>query len=165
MWQKLDKIMAGIGTALSILSVAVVVILGILQVLFRFVIKVSVPWTEEMMRALFIYIVFFGLILVERENGEVRTTMIIEKLPPKLYSLWETIVSLLSILFNILGIIGCFQAIKVTNTTLSALPQISMKMFFYPMVIALPLMVIYQIYYMIGHIRDFLGKGKKEAEA
>ena len=165
MWQKLDKVMAGIGTALSILSVGVVVILGILQVLFRFVIKVSVPWTEEMMRALFIYIVFFGLILVERENGEVRTTMIIEKLPPKLYSLWETIVSLLSILFNILVIIGCFQAIKVTNTTLSALPQISMKMFFYPMVIALPLMVIYQIYYMIGHIRDFLGKGKKEAEA
>lgn len=165
MWQKLDKIMAGIGTALSILSVAVVVILGILQVLFRFVIKVSVPWTEEMMRALFIYIVFFGLILVERENGEVRTTMIIEKLPPKLYSLWETVVSLLSILFNVLVIIGCFQAMKVTNTTLSALPQISMKMFFYPMVIALPLMVIYQIYYMIGHIRDFLGKGKKEAEA
>lgn len=165
MWQKLDKIMAGIGTVLSILSVAVVVILGILQVLFRFVIKVSVPWTEEMMRALFIYIVFFGLILVERENGEVRTTMIIEKLPPKLYSLWETIVSLLSILFNVLVIIGCFQAMKVTNTTLSALPQISMKMFFYPMVIALPLMVIYQIYYMIGHIRDFLGKGRKEAEA
>ena len=165
MWQKLDKIMAGIGTVLSILSVAVVVILGILQVLFRFVIKVSVPWTEEMMRALFIYIVFFGLILVERENGEVRTTMIIEKLPPKLYSLWETIVSLLSILFNVLVIIGCFQAMKVTNTTLSALPQISMKMFFYPMVISLPLMVIYQIYHMIGHIRKLSGKPGEEAEA
>ena len=165
MWQKLDRIMAGIGTVLSVISVGIVVILGILQVLFRFVLKISVPWTEEMMRALFIYIVFFGLILVERENGEVRTTMLIEKLPYKAYHVWESIVSLLSILFNVLVIIGCFQAMKVTNTTLSALPQISMKMFFYPMVISLPLMVIYQIYHMIGHIRKLSGKPGEEAEA
>ena len=153
MWQKLDRIMAGIGTVLSVISVGIVVILGILQVLFRFVLKISVPWTEEMMRALFIYIVFFGLILVERENGEVRTTMLIEKLPYKAYHVWESVVAVLSILFNVLVLIGCFQAMKVTNTTLSALPQISMRMFFYPMVISLPLMVIYQIYHMIGHIR------------
>jgi TRAP-type C4-dicarboxylate transport system permease small subunit len=165
MWQKLDRIMAGIGTVLSVISVGIVVILGILQVLFRFILKVSVPWTEEMMRALFIYIVFFGLILVERENGEVRTTMLIEKLPYKAYHVWESIVSLLSILFNVLVIVGCFQAMKVTNTTLSALPQISMKMFFYPMVISLPLMVIYQIYHMIGHIRKLSGKPGEEAEA
>ena len=105
MWQKLDRIMAGIGTVLSVISVGVVVILGILQVIFRFILKVSVPWTEEMMRALFIYIVFFGLILVERENGEVRTTMLIEKLPYKAYHVWESIVSLLSILFNVLVIL------------------------------------------------------------
>ena len=164
MWQKLDRIMAGIGTVLSVISVGIVVILGILQVLFRFVLKISVPWTEEMMRALFIYIVFFGLILVERENGEVRTTMLIEKLPYKAYHVWESVVAVLSILFNVLVLIGCFQAMKVTNTTLSALPQISMKMFFYPMVISLPLMVIYQIYHMIGHIRKLSGKPGEEAE-
>ena len=164
MWQKLDRIMAGIGTVLSVISVGIVVILGILQVLFRFVLKVSVPWTEEMMRALFIYIVFFGLILVERENGEVRTTMLIEKLPYKAYHVWESVVAVLSILFNVLVLVGCFQAMKVTNTTLSALPQISMRMFFYPMVISLPLMVIYQIYHMIGHIRKLSGKPGEEAE-
>ncbi len=164
MWQKLDRIMAGIGTVLSVISVGIVVILGILQVLFRFVLKISVPWTEEMMRALFIYIVFFGLILVERENGEVRTTMLIEKLPYKAYHVWESVVAVLSILFNVLVLVGCFQAMKVTNTTLSALPQISMRMFFYPMVISLPLMVIYQIYHMVGHIRKLSGKPGEEAE-
>ncbi len=164
MWQKLDRIMAGIGTVLSVISVGIVVILGILQVLFRFVLKISVPWTEEMMRALFIYIVFFGLILVERENGEVRTTMLIEKLPYKAYHVWESVVAVLSILFNVLVLVGCFQAMKVTNTTLSALPQISMRMFFYPMVISLPLMVIYQIYHKIGHIRKLSGKPGEGAE-
>ena len=163
MWQKLDKIVAGIGTVLSVISVAAVVILGILQVLFRFVIKISVPWTEEMMRALFIYIVFFGLILVERDQGEVRTTMLIEKLPPRAYDAWEAVVSILSILFNVLVIVGCFQAMKTTNTTLSALPQISMRMFYYPMIIGLPLMVLYQCCYLMAHIRKLTGK-KEEAE-
>ena len=162
MWQKLDKIMAGVGTALSVLSVAAVVILGIMQVLFRFVIQISVPWTEEMMRALFIYIVFFGLILVEKDNGEVRTTMLIEKLQPRLYAAWEVIVSLLSILFNVLVIVGCFQAMKTTNTTLGSLPQVSMKMFYYPMIVGLPLMIIYQLYHMAGHLRNMLsGKEAK----
>lgn len=164
LWNKIDKIMAGIGTLLSIVSVAAVAILGILQVLFRFILKVNAPWTEELMRALFIYIVFFGLILVERENGEVRTTMLIEKLPPRLYSAWEVIVSLFSILFNILVIIGSFISYQTTTSTLGSLPQVSMKMFFIPLIISLPLMVIYQFYHLAGHFKNML-RGRKENNA
>ncbi len=158
MWNKLDKVIAGIGTVLSILSVGVVSLLGILQVLFRFVLKISVPWTEELMRALFIYIVFFGLILVERENGEVRTTMLIERLPARLYRAWEVVVSLLSIAFNVIVIVGSVISIQTTNSTLGSLPQVSMKVFFIPLLISLPLMIIYQIYHIVGHIRCLFAK-------
>ena len=89
----------------------------------------------------------------------------IEKLPTKLYHCWEIVVALLSILFNILILIGCFQAMKVTNTTLSALPQISMKMFFYPMIISLPLMIIYQIYHMVRHAQQIFARSGEEAQA
>lgn len=164
MWNKIDKIMAGIGTVLSVISVAAVAILGILQVLFRFILKINAPWTEELMRALFIYIVFFGLILVERENGEVRTTMLIEKLPPRLYCAWEVIVSLFSILFNILVIIGSFISYQTTTSTLGSLPQVSMKLFFIPLIISLPLMIIYQCYHMVGHFKNML-HGRKEDNA
>lgn len=162
MWQRVDRTIKGIGTALSVVSVAMVAVLGILQVLFRFVIKISVPWTEELMRALFIYIVFFGLILVERENGEIRTTMLIEKLPPRLYALWELVVSALSILFNVLVIIGSVIALQSTNSSLGSLPSVSMKMFYYPLLISLPLMIVYQCYHMSGHVRAMLGAKGKE---
>lgn len=164
MWNKIDKIMAGIGTVLSVVSVATVAVLGILQVLFRFVLKINAPWTEELMRALFIYIVFFGLILIERENSEIRTTMLIEKLPPKLYNAWEVIVSLLSILFNILVIIGSFISFQTTTSTLGSLPQVTMKIFFIPLIISLPLMVVYQCYHMVGHFKNML-HGRKENNA
>ena len=165
MWQKLDKIMNGIGTVLSVASVAVVVILGILQVLFRFVIKISVPWTEEVMRALFIYIVFFGVILVERDNSEIRTTMLIEKFPGITHDIWECVVSVLSIIFNVLLLIGTAKGITTTTSTLSSLPMISMKVFFIPMIISLPLMIIYQIYYLVKNIQKVSKKdtGKENA--
>ena len=105
MWNKADKIIGAIGSFASIASVSMVSILGILQVFFRFVFHINAPWTEELMRALYIYVVFFGLILVEKENSEIRTTMLIEKLPSKLYNVWEIIVSVTSIFFNILVII------------------------------------------------------------
>lgn len=165
MWNKADKIIGAIGSFTSIASVSMVSILGILQVFFRFVFHINAPWTEELMRALYIYVVFFGLILVEKENSEIRTTMLIEKLPPKLYNVWEVIVSLTSIFFNILVLIGSFIAYGTTNSTLGALPTVSMRIFFIPMIISLPLMIVYQVYYMVKYFHALRTGEKKEDEA
>ena len=156
LWNKLDKIIYYIGALLTVSSVAIITILGIAQVIFRFIIKISVPWTEELMRALYIYVVFFGAVLLERDNGEVRTTMLIDLFSTRLHGLWETIVSLLSICFNIILIIGATIAYNTTISYLGSLPQLSQKMFFVPILISCPLMIIYQIFYMIKNIKEFV---------
>lgn len=158
MWEKIDGVASKFASVLTILSVLAVFILGILQVLFRFVIEISVPWTEELMRALYIYMVFFGVILIERDNTQIRTTMIIERLPRPLYLLWEIIVSAFSILFNVVVFIGSFVAWGETVSTLGSLPMVSMKMFYYPLMIGCPLMALYQVYHMTNHVRALLGK-------
>ena len=164
MWKKLDKFVSGLGTTMSVLSVLTLFVLGILQVLFRFVIKISVPWTEELMRALYIYLVFFGIILVERENGEVRTTMLIEKLPPRLYHAWECVVSVLSIIFNVVVFFGSIIAFRETISYLGALPSVSQKIFFIPLLIGLPCMVLYQCFHLVQNFRAMLGIRKEAHE-
>lgn len=160
MWNKLDKVIYYIGAILTVSSVTVITILGIAQVLFRFILKISVPWTEEMMRALYIYMVFFGAVLLEKDNGEVRTTMLIDLLPARLYGAWEVVVSVLSICFNIILIVGAFVACKTTISYLGSLPQVSQKMFFIPMIIGCPLMIIYQLYYLVQNCK-IIATGKK----
>lgn len=165
LWNKLDKIIFYIGALLTVSSVAIITILGIAQVLFRFIIKISVPWTEELMRALYIYMVFFGAVLLERDNGEVRTTMLIDLFSTRLHGLWEIIVSILSICFNIILIIGAAIAYNTTISYLGSLPQLSQKMFFVPILIGCPLMIIYQAFYMIKYIKELvtgerIGKGE-----
>lgn len=164
MWNKIDKVVSGFGSTMSILSVSIITILGIVQVLLRFVIKASVPWTEELMRALYIYVVFFGIILVERDNGEIRTTMLIETLPARLYHAWECVVSVLSILFNVVVFVGCIIAFRETISYLGSLPSVSQKIFYIPMLASLPCMALYQCFYLVQHFRATMGNGKKEAD-
>ena len=91
--------------------------------------------------------------------------MLIEKLPSKLYNVWEIIVSVTSIFFNILVLVGSFIAYGTTNSTLGALPTVSMRIFFIPMIISLPLMIVYQVYYMVKYFHALRTGEKKEDEA
>ena len=164
MWQKADRVAAGLASVLAVTSTTVIFLLGILQVVFRFMIKISVPWTEELMRALYIYLVFFGVILIERENTQIRTTMFIERLPYKLYNLWEIVVSLGSILFNVVLLIGSVIATRETISYLGSLPHVSMKIFYIPILISCPLMVLYQFYHLAGYARKVLSGEKEEKQ-
>lgn len=148
-WEKFDAVIYKIAGILCALSTGIAVILMLAEVFTRFIMQVSVPWTGELVKAMYIYIVFFGLILVEREGSEIRTTLLIEKLPDILHKLWETIVAVLSIIFNICLFIGCFEAIPSTITFLGSLPTVSEKIFYYPIIFAVPFVIIYQAYHIV----------------
>lgn len=157
-WKRFDAVIYKIAGILCALSTGIAVILMLAEVFTRFIMQVSVPWTGELVKAMYIYIVFFGLILVEREGSEIRTTLLIEKLPDVLHKLWETIVAVMSIAFNICLFIGCFEAIPSTITFLGSLPTVSEKIFYYPIIFAVPFVIIYQAY----HIVMLYKSGKEE---
>ena len=148
-WKKFDAVVYKLAGILCAVSTGIAVILMLAEVFTRFIMQVSVPWTGELVKAMYIYIVFFGLILVEREGSEIRTTLLIEKFPKLLHTIWETIVALLSIIFNIFLFIGCFEAIPSTITFLGSLPTVSEKIFYYPIIFSVPFVIIYQIYYLV----------------
>lgn len=149
LWRQIDKYVYKIAGALCILSTGLAIILMLLEVLTRFILGISAPWTGELVRAMYIYIVFFGLILVEREGSQIRTTLLIEKFPPRAHRIWETIVAVLSVLFNICLFIGCFYAIPSTLTFLGSVPGVSEKIFYYPIIVSVPFAVMYQLRHLV----------------
>jgi|GEM_PF-1514009 len=152
-WSYLDKAMTVVSSALSVSMMLIITLLGLAQVAFRFIFYVSVPWTEEVMRALYIYLVYFGIILIEKESGQIRTTMLIETFPPTIYKIWEAIVAAFSILFNVVVFIGCFIAIKATNIYMGSLPWVSLKLFYVPLIVSTPMMMLYQAYHAVKIFR------------
>ena len=53
------------------------------QVLFRYVLQISVPWTEELARILFILTMFLGIAIAIREREHIVVDFLFKRLPQK----------------------------------------------------------------------------------
>lgn len=74
----LDECLKGLLTAL----VGVLTISVFLQVLIRFVFKFPIPWTEEVSRIAFVYIIFLGATIAVREKTHINVDVLLVALPP-----------------------------------------------------------------------------------
>ena len=70
----------------------------LLQVLFRFVLKISAPWTEEFARMGYIWLVFLMLPVLESRNDQLKVTYFFDKVPYKARVVLYWIMSLLYVI-------------------------------------------------------------------
>ena len=59
------------------------------QVLFRYVLRISVPWTEELARILFIQTMFFGIAVAIRENEHIVVDFLFKKMNLRLQAIGQ----------------------------------------------------------------------------
>lgn len=97
-----------------------------LQVLTRFVIKMPLPWTEEVARFLFIWMVFLGSAVGVRKVMHYRIVMLIDALPIKIKSILEVFVTLFILVFFWLVMVTAFDFNTTIKMQKSPVMQISM---------------------------------------
>lgn len=90
-----------------------IVITTMLQIVARFILMVSIPWTDELARYLMIWASFVGLGVAYRKKELICVAFFREKLPPHLLKLTLLISDLLCSIFTIVIVIYwvklCFQ--------------------------------------------------------
>ncbi len=98
MFRKLDKFIEYfIFSLLSLMSTAI-----FLQVVFRYVIKFSLPWSEELARYLFVWFALMGAAVAVKENAHFGVDFLVRKLKPETQHLLHLIGS---------GFILCFLSV------------------------------------------------------
>lgn len=141
----------------------IMVVIVFLQVIFRYILKVSVPWTEEVARLLYMGVIFLGLVLVEQDNINIRTTYFIDKLPLKLCRGILLVSNLLAvILFMMLFLGGIILIRKMSLYTMASVPFISSSTFYVPIVLASPMVMIILIKQLKGFINYEPLKGEDD---
>lgn len=80
-----------------ILIVMTVVI--ILQVIFRFVIKGSLPWSEELARYLMVWVTFLGASIAVKRGAHVGVELLVMILPQKVRTVFVFLGVIISIIF------------------------------------------------------------------
>jgi TRAP-type C4-dicarboxylate transport system permease small subunit len=82
---KIEEKILYIEKAVMFLAMATMVIAVGLQVFFRYVVPVSVPWTEELSIICFIFVVFYGAAVAGRGDKHLGIKNLVDKLDDKTY--------------------------------------------------------------------------------
>lgn len=145
-------------SGLNILFFLVLVINVVMQVIFRYVLKISVPWTEEAARLMVIWMVFFGMILVQADRENIRTDYFTRKLPAIVRVTLEKVVNLASIALLLVVFKGAVAMLgHAAGVTMSAMPWLSSTVLYIPVIITVPLIVGYlgrDIFFSASEIRE-----------
>lgn len=116
------KIFDGVSILAFVLMVAVV----ILQVLSRYLLKISVPWTEELSRLFFIYVGFTGTAIATREKELIVVDVLLTRLPEKARIVFDALIQVIVFAFYCVMLVGAIRMfISTKNTYFQSMPFLS----------------------------------------
>ena len=145
---------------LLFLSMLAMLILVFLQVVFRHL-HISVVWTEEVARIFFVWMMTFGIVVVEQENNQTSTELIINRLSPKAFLVWKGIITVMEVLFMITLFVGSIISLpQVKMINLGTIRALDYRLLYYPMILCAPLVM----WYLINQWLDLLAVGGKHGE-
>ena len=145
---------------LLFLSMLAMLILVFLQVVFRHL-HISVVWTEEVARIFFVWMMTFGIVVVEQENNQTSTELIINRLSPKAFLFWNGIITVMEVLFMITLFVGSIISLpQVKMINLGTIRALDYRLLYYPMILCAPLVM----WYLINQWLDLLAVGGKHGE-
>ena len=150
----LKKVALGIDRALKsviILLVVIMMIVGIMQIVFRYVLKSSLAWSEELIRYCFVWTTFLCVPVGIHEGRHVAIDLLKNMVPHKYIRYYNSIIYIIEVLvFVVLVYFGYTFAMKNT-TQLSA----AMKLPMVYVISAIPVSGILGIFYVITQIAIF----------
>lgn len=140
---------------ITILAFIVMVIVVLLQVIFRYVMRISVPWTEEFARYLLILITFVGGALAVRDKQHIAVTAIIDKLPKKLRYYLNKCFNISIILFLVAVFKGSIIMVNLTwETPVGSIYWLSTGKIYLILPVSITMMIIYLLNQLINEKFD-----------
>lgn len=85
----------------------------VLQVFFRYVAQVAVPWTEEATRYLGIWMVFMGAVAAVAQGSHIAVTVLVERFPRGIRTAVDRLASLAVLGFLAIVLLGSLQLIRL----------------------------------------------------
>jgi len=115
------------------------------QIVSRDLLRISVPWTEEIARFSFIYMVFFGAVIAQAKKEHISMDFFLNTIPINIRKILFKVFDIASVLFLVIIFIGAVNMLERTSRVpLSVvIPWLNTSFLYWPLVINMPLMIFY----------------------
>ena len=102
--QWVNDLAGRIGRALSVFAIAVMVIVILTQVFFRYVLNNALPWPDEAARFMMLWLTGLMAPVAMRQGGMVAITSVLESFPRLLFKLTSLLLLVMSLMVLIVGV-------------------------------------------------------------
>ena len=102
----IDKLVDGLARMIMGVSALLVFAITFLQVLCRFVLKSPLPWSTDILRLAFTYLVFWGAAWCVREKEHLNVDVVLTALPAGIRRWTEILINLICAFFHFLIYFG-----------------------------------------------------------
>jgi len=156
--KKIDYINA-INTLLFIVMVSLV----LLQIFVRYVVHISLPWTEEFARFLLICITFIGAALAVRDREHIAITSILDRLPNGIRYCLRIGFIIAIIVFLIIVFKGCLQMINLTwENTVGSVNWLTWGKIYLILLVCIIIMMYYLLVQLIENWRKLTKENRRK---
>ncbi len=159
MYGVLEKVVRKIAKAADVAAailLAVMCCLVFTNVVCRYLLHFSIPWSEEISRFLQIWIVFIGTALVYRENGHMGLDILVKKLPKQVARFVAVIVDVLVIFLTILIFLGGLQLTVSMHGWTAPASGLSYSWKFCIVIFSMALMLIFAFNNLFWHVASLI---------
>ena len=156
-----DKFVDGLTRAVMSISSLLVFVITFLQVICRFVLKSPLPWSTDILRLAFTYLVFWGAAWCVKEKEHLNVDVVLTAMPVKMRRIVELLINIvLCCFFVFLIYFGIQFCIFGWTQTTSYLP-LPMSVYY----ASIPSAGAVMLYYMIKNIAKQLSGKDEEVQA
>jgi TRAP-type C4-dicarboxylate transport system permease small subunit len=139
---------------LAALLFAACLVLVNFQIICRFVLSISVPWTEEVSRLVFVWLAFLGAALGTREGSMIVIDTLPEIVGPAWQSWMDPVIRIASLAVILVMFIGSIPLVaSVWPTTLATVDWISNGWMYLAFTVSFALMAIYSAVPLVRGVR------------
>ncbi len=134
-----DRILDGVAAGLLTVTLS----LSFAQVLARYVLQISTPWTEELARLCFVWGVFLGAAIGVKRNLHTRVDFVFVRLPARAAALVLAGIDLFLVILAVVMIVYGSQLVLSTRTDLSTSLGYPRNWFYLPVPVSGLMMLSY----------------------
>ena len=142
--------------------VVVMTFILLLQIVSRFLVFFPLPWSQELLQYMNIWMVFLGAGLAVKEGGHIRVELLREKLPEKMKPLFNTLSNVLSLALVSLVALQAYTLMgKTASQSFGSFP-LPMSWFYLSLLLGCSLMALN---YALVIFRDLFALSGKEGHS
>ena len=144
---------------MSICMFSVIFVVVLMQIFNRYFLRSPLVWSEELSRAIFIWVSMMGWVLATRNGTHIRITFLEDRFPGKLRFFTRLFFRLITIVFLVtIFWLGSVMTSRTFGRSLITIPEIPIAMLY----LSLPVSALFGIFYTIY---DIVIPGGKDAPA